>query len=109
MTSSVAVALADAKTPEALISAWDRLFAERAAEQIARDDDRFPHYLGSMVSAFIPLGRIPFLPYTARSGWQLLTVLNSRYGFDIRGSDLMYERDIIRLCLDYCEKKGVRA
>jgi hypothetical protein len=92
-------ALADAKTAEALIAAWDLLAAEHAGSQ-------YQQYIGSMTGAFIPTGREPFLPYSARSGWQLLTVLESQYGFSIFGSDLMQERDIIRLCLDHCEKRG---
>lgn len=102
-------ALMDAKTPEALLSAWGRLFTERTTERVVSNDDHYPQYLGSMISGFVPPGRAPFLPYQARSGWQLLTVLNARFGFDIRGSDLMYERDIIQLCLDYCERRRVRA
>jgi len=100
VTAPTGAALADAKTPADLVAAWDRVIAEHAEIQ-------YPQYIGSKNSAFIPPGRAPFLPYRSRSGWQLLTILESLYGFQIRGSDLMYEGDIIRLCIDYREKRGV--
>ena len=50
--------------------------------------------------AYIPNGRLPFLPLNCRSGWELLVKLE-RYGFKIFCYDLMPEDEIIRLCTDY--------
>lgn len=56
--------------------------------------------------AAVPTGREPFLPFNARSGWELLTALEKRHGFRLRGFDLLPEKDIIIECLVFMEKKG---
>lgn len=59
-----------------------------------------------MIEAFVPAGRRPFLPFGARSGWELFLHLEQRHGFRLPGYDLRPEEDIIRECLAFMEKRG---
>ena len=62
-----------------------------------------------MTEAYAPPGRQPFLPFGARSGWELMVALEERHGFKIHGYDLRPEKDIIDECLAFMEKKGYMA
>ncbi len=59
-----------------------------------------------MIYGLVPQGRKPFLPFNARSGWELLVALEQRHGFKIPGYDLRHETDIISECLAFMEKQG---
>jgi hypothetical protein len=54
----------------------------------------------SRVSAYVPPGRLPFLPFGARSGWELLAVLEM-FGCRIHGSDVLDEGILISQCLQF--------
>ena len=59
-----------------------------------------------MTEAFVPEGREPFLPFAARSGWELLAKLEARHGASVFGYDLRPEKDLIAECLLLMKKKG---
>jgi len=59
-----------------------------------------------MTEAFVPTGRQPFLPFSARSGWELFLVLEKLHGMRIFGYDLRPEKDLINECLAFMEKRG---
>ncbi|AGB02419.1 hypothetical protein [Methanoregula formicica] len=58
------------------------------------------------MEAYVPPGRTPFLPFGARSGWELLTALEARHGTSVFGYDLRPEKDLITECLALMQKKG---
>jgi hypothetical protein len=51
-----------------------------------------------MTEAYVPQGRKPFLPFGARSGWELLIRLEA-YGCRVHGYDIRPEEDVIWECL----------
>lgn len=55
-----------------------------------------------MTEALVPPGRQPFLPFGARSGWELLVRLE-KYGCKVHGYDLIPEQDLIQKCLEFME------
>jgi hypothetical protein len=59
------------------------------------------------MEAHIPQGRTPFLPFGARSGWELLTRLEP-FGCSVRGYDLIREEDLIAQCLAFMETPRYR-
>ncbi len=52
------------------------------------------------MNACVPAGREPFLPFGARSGWELLVILE-RYGCKISGWDVIKEEALITECLAF--------
>jgi len=58
------------------------------------------------VPGYVPPGRIPFLPFRCRSGYELMAHLE-KYGLKIRFYDLMDERDIIIECLTFIKTQSV--
>jgi hypothetical protein len=54
------------------------------------------------IEAYIPPGRVPFLPFGCRSGWELLARLEP-FGLRVSGYDLKKEDDIIEECLVFME------
>jgi hypothetical protein len=52
--------------------------------------------------AYVPPGRVPFLPFGCRSGWELLVRLEP-FGLRVRAYDLKNEDDIIEECLVFME------
>jgi hypothetical protein len=55
-----------------------------------------------VIEAYAPPGRVPFLPFGCRSGWELLVRLEPS-GLRVRGYDLRNEADIIEECLAFME------
>lgn len=48
----------------------------------------------------VPPDREPYLPYSARSGWELLARLEP-FGLKVRGYDLIPEGAVIERCLQF--------
>jgi hypothetical protein len=59
-----------------------------------------------VTEAYVPPGRQPFLPFGARSGWELFLALEERHGMRLSGYDLRPEKDIILECMAFMEKRG---
>ena len=59
------------------------------------------------MEVYVPPGRSPFLPFAARSGWELLARLEP-FGLRIHGFDIMREEDLIERCLAFMETPRYR-